>query len=187
MKLVKLCIASVLAISLNLTAQAQEFQKNSDVLNFGIGFGSALYGSGFNMTLPPISVSYEKGIVDGLIDGNGSIGVGGYAGIAGSKYSYHGFYHDYTTRYTYFVLGARGAFHYHFLNNLDAYAGLMLGFNVVSSTVSGNTPVNYSASDGGFTGSFFVGGRYYFNPQWAAMLEFGYGVSFVNIGVAYRF
>ena len=180
-------MVSILAVAFGITAQAQEFQKNTDVLNFGLGFGSALYASGYNMTLPPLSVSYEKGIVDGLIDGNGAIGVGGYFGITGSKDSYRDYNYNYTSKYTYFVLGARGAFHYHFVDNLDAYAGLMLGINVISSSVSGDTPVNYSASNGGFTGSFFLGGRYYFNPQWAAMLELGYGVSYINLGVAYRF
>jgi hypothetical protein len=35
--------------------------------------------------------------------------------------------------------------------------------------------------------SFFVGGRYYFSEFFAAMLELGYGVSYLNIGVALKF
>lgn len=187
MKLLNYIASLMFILMISTAATAQEFQKNTDVLNFGIGFGSSLYNGGYNMFLPPLSISYEKGILDGLIDGNASIGVGGYAGITGSKYNSRSYYTDYSIKYTHFIIGARGTFHYYMIDNLDAYAGVMLGANFVSVSTSGNLPIGYSHSNGGLIGSFFLGGRYYLTPEWAGFLELGYGVSYINLGAAYRF
>ncbi len=39
----------------------------------------------------------------------------------------------------------------------------------------------------GLVSSFFIGGRYYFSDSMAAMLELGYGVAYLNLGVAFKF
>ena len=166
-------------------AGAQDvFRKGDLVFNAGIGLNSSLYsGSGYKTTLPPLSVSGEYGITENMIGGNnGSIGVGGYLGFTGSRYEPVA---GYGAKYTSFILGARGAFHYQLVSNLDTYAGAMLGYNVVSSKVFGTGPA-FSASASGFTFSLFLGARYWFTPNVGAFAELGYGVSNINLGVAFR-
>ncbi|NTW32641.1 MAG: hypothetical protein HGB12_08465, partial [Bacteroidetes bacterium] len=42
---------------------------------------------------------------------------------------------------------------------------------------------NYS----GFAWTMFLGGRYFFNHDYGALLELGYGVTYINIGIAKKF
>jgi hypothetical protein len=78
-----------------------------------------------------------------------------------------------------FILGARGAFHYQFVGNLDTYAGLMLGYDIVSG--------NKTYAESEFAWGYYIGARYYFNSKFAVMAEIGDNVSLFSIGVAYKF
>jgi hypothetical protein len=140
-------------------------------------------GGQYGPDYPPVSASFEMGIKDGVLD-EGSIGVGGYVGFSRYKWEYLGWGWNYTN----FILGARGVFHYPFMDKLDTYAGLMLGFRVVSSKEFGDAVFryNYSSSSSGLVTSAFVGGRYYFSDNLAAMLELGYGISYINLGIALK-
>jgi hypothetical protein len=46
---------------------------------------------------------------------------------------------------------------------------------------------DYSGSSSGIRWAWFVGGRYYFKENFAAMLELGYGVAYINLGIALKF
>ena len=161
------------------SVHAQEvFRTGDGILNASIGVGSPVYSrwGDFSPLLPPLAVSYELGIMDNLFDGNASIGVGGYFGISSSRYRYSGA--TYTS--SSIVVGPRGSFHYYFVEDLDTYAGLLLGANFISNR-SDYGPV------GGFAVDAFVGARYYFQPNIAAMAEIGFGaIAFLNVGVALR-
>lgn len=177
-------LAIAVAVFFTVSSFAQEFEEGDKVINLGIGFGSNHYtGSLYNSSIPPISGSFEVGIKDGVLD-EGSIGVGGYLGFSRYKYEYLSWGYNYTN----IVLGARGIFHYPLLENLDTYTGLMLGFRVVSAKEFGDAVFgyNYSASSSGLAGAWFIGGRYYFSDAIAAMLELGYGVAYVNLGIAFK-
>lgn len=184
-KLLLLLVVVILTLS-QLMAQQSTFEKGNKVLNLGIGFGSTLYGSGSKVGIPPISASFEVGVADGILD-KGSIGVGGYLGYSSHKYSYSYLGSNDGWKYTNFVIGARGNFHYPLLDKLDTYTGLMLGFNVASSKWTGTGIETGKASSGGVVYAWFVGGRYYFSDAFAAMLELGYGIAYLNIGVALKF
>ncbi len=163
-----------------LNAQESTFDKGDKVLNLGLGLGTSLYsGIGYSGLIPPLSASLEVGVVDNVIE-KGVIGVGGYLGFA--SYKWDNYY-----RYTNIIIGPRGTFHYPFLDKLDTYAGLMIGYNIRSSNWIGTGSEIIDHSSGGIVSSFFLGGRYYFSEAMAAMLELGYGVSYLNIGVAFRF
>ncbi len=167
--------------------KAQEFEEGDKVLNLGIGFGSSFYtGTFYNASIPPVSASFEVGVKDGILD-EGSIGVGGYLGFSKYKWEY---LNNYGYNYTNFIIGARGVFHYPFIDKLDTYTGVLLGFRVVSSNSFGDPTGgfnNYTASSSGIVGSWYVGGRYYFSESLAAMLELGYGISYINLGIALKF
>ena len=158
-----------------LNAQTSTFDKGDKVLNLGLGLGSSLYSGGG--IIPPLSASLEVGVVDNIAE-KGVIGVGGYLGFA--SYGHTGYY-----KVTNIIIGPRGTFHYPLVDKLDTYAGLMIGYNVVSYHWTGIEGIAGSSS--GLVSSFFIGGRYYFSDAMAAMLELGYGVSYLNIGVAFKF
>ena len=167
---------AVLAIVGSISiANAQEvFHKGTTAINAGIGLGS-YYNS---LSIPPLSVSLDYGIVDNLINGNnGSISVGGFLGYTATKK----FYGDAGASIA--VLGARGAFHYQFAPKLDTYAGLMLSYDIVSS--------NYDAFANYIKGSrvdwsIFLGTRYYFTEKIGAFAELGYGFYNLNLGVTFK-
>jgi hypothetical protein len=175
----------VLVFSLTqLLAQQSTFEKGDKVLNLGIGFGSTFYsGSYYKAGIPPISASYEVGVKDGVLD-KGSIGVGGYLGYSSHKWEYS----NWGWKYTNIIIGVRGTFHYPLVDKLDTYTGLLLGYNIATSKEFGNSipGYNYSASSGGVAYSWYVGGRYYFSDKFAGMLELGYGITYLNLGIAIK-
>ncbi|NLF44178.1 MAG: hypothetical protein GX587_15915 [Bacteroidales bacterium] len=180
----------VAACSLQLAAQEPTFVKGDKVVNLGIGFGSILYsGTYYSTVIPPVSASFEMGIADGIAE-KGSIGVGGYLGISSYKWEYPYYYQGATWgyKYTNFILGARGVFHYPLVEKLDTYTGLMLGFNISTTKEFGTIDPLYTNNDsyGGLAYAWYVGGRYYFTESLAGMLELGYGISYLNLGVAFK-
>ena len=186
MKTQKFLLSILLVFGLHL-AQAQVVKKGEKILNLGLGLGNSYYsGYGYSSTLPPLSGSLEVIINDDLFDdGKGALGVGGYAGTFGYKYHIYGAGYDYTSKYTDFVLGPRGYVHYNFLDKLDTYTGLLIGYNIVSVSETGSYS-GYNVSSSGLIWSWFIGGRYYFNDNLAGMVELGYGIAYLNIGVALK-
>lgn len=167
-------------------SQTPAVSNSEKIINAGIGFGSTLYtGSGYTVTLPPLSVSYEQIIMDEVID-KGLIGVGGYIGYASYKYKYDYFGDEWGWNYSNFILGARGSFHYPLLDKLDTYTGLMLGYQIVSASEIGTVGTGYSASSSGLVWSWYAGGRYFFSDKFAGMLELGYGITYFNLGIAIK-
>jgi hypothetical protein len=183
-KLLALPLIAFFALS-QLSAQDPIFLKGDKVLNLGLGLGSSLYtGSFYKMQVPPLSASLEVGLVDEIID-KGSIGVGPYLGFASYKWEYSGWGYKYTN----FIIGGRGNFHYPFIDKLDTYTGLLVGFNIVSSSEFGNLVpgYDYSTASSGLVWSWFIGARYYFTDKIAGMVELGYGIAYLNLGVAMKF
>jgi len=163
-----------------LLAQDPTFNKGDKVANIGLGIGTSLYtGGGYSGVVPPLSASLEVGVVDNIIE-KGVIGIGGYLGYA--SYKWTNYY-----KYSNIIIGPRANFHYPFVDNLDIYAGLMIGYNIVSSNWIGTGTEIFDNTSGGIVSSFFIGGRYYFSESLAGMLELGYGVAYLNIGIALKF
>lgn len=167
-----------------LSAQESTFNKGDKVLNIGLGLGSTLFsGNYYKSQVPPLSASLEFGIVDGIAE-KGVIGVGPYLGYSSYKYDYL----ESGWKYSNFIIGARGNFHYPLVDKLDTYAGILLGYNISSSQIFGDPgSENHHGTSGGLVYSGFIGGRYYFSDSFAAMLELGYGITYLNIGVALKF
>lgn len=182
---IKILLFVILFASGSILANAQSVAKGDKILNLGIGLGTALYnGSYYKSSVPPISASLEVVLKDDVFNGKGALGLGGYLGYASYKWEYSGWGYKYSN----IIIGPRGYVHYSFLDKLDTYAGLLLGYNVVSSNEFGTSSgYNYSASAGGFIWSGFIGGRYFFNDKIAGMLELGSGITYLNLGVALKF
>ena len=184
MKKIFFLFIAVFFLGLDLFAQNTTFVKGDKVLNLGIGFGSTLYtGSYYTNRIPPLSASFEVGVKDELFDENSSLGIGGYFGYTGAKWDYSGYGWSYSSM----IIGARGSLHYQFIDKLDTYTGLMLGFNAVSSKSHGSAGTHTDPVSGGLVYSWYLGGRYYFSDNLAGLLELGYGIAYLNLGVALKF
>lgn len=170
------------------TATAQVYEQGKNIIHAGVGFGSAYYGTagaGTASYTPPIHVSFEHGLKE-------KIGIGGLIGMTGSKYVSTIPGGEYTIKYSYIVVGVRGAYHFYNEGKLDAYAGAMLGYNIASATTSATGPFAsfYNAaapSVGGVAFGGFVGGRYAFNDKFMAFGELGYSIAWLSVGVGYKF
>jgi hypothetical protein len=170
-------------------AQNNNFAKGDKVLNLGIGLGSTLYtGSYYSSKVPPVSVSLEFGFIDDFLDVQDlSLGLGGYFGYTSSRYESTWLGGSWGWDVSSIIIGPRGTLHYPFVDNLDTYTGLMLGYNVVTWKEFGSIPTGFGSSSSGIWWSYYIGGRYYFTDNVAAMLELGYGISYINLGVALKF
>ena len=173
----------------------EPFGKGSSAINLGIGFGNTIYtGAYYSMGFPTISVSYEYGIVEVPMGSSlkGIVSVGGLAGFGGSKYDYSYATWGYDVKTNYFLIAARGNYHFIFHDKFDPYAGIILGYYFGNSTVtysSGypNYLPTYSGSDGGFHGGAYAGVRWFFTPAFAVFSELGWNISIFTVGATFKF
>lgn len=166
------------------SAQESTFVKPDRVFSIGVGLGGNLY-SGYGSQIkriPAISLNYESCVKDQLFDEKSSLGVGALVGYSSAKYD--DAFGDWSWKSSTIIVGARGALHYALVDKLDTYTGLMLGYNIVSTKYTGST--NHGASGSGLSWAWYLGGRYYFNQSTAAFAELGYGISVLNVGVAFK-
>ena len=190
-----LVIALLSCLFLKAQDNTAPFQNGTNVVSAGIGFGSTYFGYAYGSSSPAISLQYERGVYT-IDEIPAVISIGGYLGVQSFKYTYHynssGYY--YKEQWSYKIIGLRGAFHYNGLNQdkIDVYAGLMLGYYINSykfeTNYYGNTAYNGTnnyANSFGLAG--YVGGRYFFTPNFGAFAELGYGISYVTIGVDGKF
>jgi hypothetical protein len=174
------------------------FQKRQIDINLGLGLGNRIIGVGATKVVPPLSASVEYGITD-------DISLGGYVGYTAASYSYtnldycgNGFgfnYYTDTYKWSYFILAARGAYHFgRFIkvDRLDTYAGLMLGNNFAKSSYSTTSPcanhIAYtSPAYGGAVFAAYAGARYGLTDHFGVFGELGFGIAYLNIGLNFKF
>ncbi len=167
-KLFLLFIAAFLM--LNVSLQAQTFEKGDLGLNVGIGLGYR----GF-----PVEVSATYGIVDDLFNLKGlTLSVGGYVGF--SSFSVNYWLSSY--RGTRFLPAVRVLAHYSFFDNFEVFAGPAAGFYIDHSN-SGYD------SDNGFHifGSVAAGAKYYFTDNFGVYAETGYSIGYFMVGATLKF
>ena len=174
---------------------SQPFDLGTNMINAGIGLGSSLGGFGYTSQTPAISASFEHGMWE--VGGPGVISLGGYLGYKSFKYTstYAGIggIYNYSQKWSYLIIGARSAYHYNGLeiDNIDLYGGAMLSFNNLSYNYTDNDPgYDYSGVgtySSGISLSLYAGGRYMFSDGVGAYLEAGYGISYLSLGVSFKF
>ncbi len=192
MKKVSILVILLICIySVNLFAQESvgktaeypiTFQSGEKIVQAGLGFGMmGVYG---DVVIPPISVSVD---IAKEIEGF-PVSFGGIIGLSKSEYDWTYLYSDeYKWTYTYFLLGARAAYHLKMKSEkIDPYGGIMLGYNIVSVKEPSNYPVGYSAKSSYMMYGFYGGARYFFNPKMAVYAELGYGFGYLNLGISYK-
>ena len=164
-------------IAVQASAQIPSFNQGDNVAGATIGFGGYYSGSYWNNVtrIPLISLYYENCVKDNLWDEKSSLGIGGMLGYTSVKYE------NWKTSTT--VLGFRGALHYAFVDKLDTYTGLMLGYNIISW----NDDIYKYGNGSHVYIAWFLGARYYFTDTFAALAELGVGAASINLGVAFKF
>lgn len=193
MKKIKICLFVLFFLPFTSFAQAV-YQIGSNVVGFGLGVGGNFGLSSSYQSAPAINFQYEHGLKQ---VGPGVLSLGAYLGF--KKYSYTSSFYGYTYSqdWKYTILGVRGAWHLQELkgvnlDKIDTYGGVMLSYNLLNYTYKDNDPSSTNFFIGDSYGSSvgitpFVGARYYFVNNLAGMVEFGYGMTYINIGLAYKF
>lgn len=156
---------------------SRQFKPGEWDVSPGIGLGATIGGTGVTTEIPALSVSVENAV-------SRRISIGGYAGV----YAIGVTYTDGVTgvevsgSYTYIIFGARASYHFKLIDHCDTYFGLLLAYNFGKATIA-----DQSASAQAIIPGSFIGCRYRFAKNTAAFIEFGYGVTAVNIGMNFRF
>ena len=135
-KMLLLMSLTGLAMSVN----AQRFVKGTNIVSAGIGLGSSILSYSGTSQTPALSLQYEKGIWD--MGGPGVISLGGYVGYKGYKYTGKFDAYNYSQKWHYTVIGVRSAYHYNGIRseNIDVYGGVMLSYNILSYSITDNSP-----------------------------------------------
>jgi len=171
-------VGLLISVVFSGSANAQVYRQGDGILSVGIGFGLASgtigglgdLGGGFG----PISLGYEAIVSDSR---SGSFGVGALVGarLGTGVLS--------ANRFT--IMG-RAAYHFNVSREFDLYAGLGLGVHIQTWKLE-LLGMSTSESTTSFAYGLFFGGRYYISDAMALYAELGYGVTFVNIGLAFKF
>ncbi len=159
-----------------------------------VGGGVGLVGVDGSVTLPPVTLMFdyitEQNLSFGFVGGRASTKWTNTIQLLNySTFEYENYEYGYEYGYTFFA--ARGG--YHFVNNekIDVYAGLLLGYVVVSASaiLPENIPENLvpSASTNYMLYGGFGGIRLFLSPNFGLYAEGGYGVSLANGGIVIRF
>lgn len=163
-----LCLASFQTIAQKNEKVTEDvcFDEKTSVLQAQLGLGG-----GFGL---PISVVYEKAINEKMGVG-GMLGYGRYStGITGFNYSVNNI-----------LIGGRFHYHLYTTDKIDVYGAANLGYNVASASYPSSWTLP-KAKVGGVYWGINAGGRYYFSEKLAAVAELGYGISYLNLGVAMK-
>ena len=164
-------------------AFSQAVEGGNKIINLNVGF-VAQFNNG-NIQIPPISASFDYIVSQA---GPGYIGLGALAGYATSKEELRLYPGNYYT-YNFILLAARGTYHWFPGQNdkIDTYAGVTIGYNIVSHKYSGFANATDISQKSAMLGGMFAGIRYFITPRLGINAEFSYGVSAVSIGGSFKF
>lgn len=176
-------LAAVIVIVSSISVFAQTFEQGKKYAHLGIGIGSAYSFSDSKMGIPPIHASLEVGITE-------NIGIGGLVGYTSSKYEQSFLGDSYSWKFSYLILGARGAYHFTTVEQCDLYAGVMLGYNVASAKFeSTNSELEKYVTEpkvGGVAYAGFVGARKNIGENFTIFGELGYSIAYLSAGVCFN-
>lgn len=181
----KVLLTLILLFFVSTISFAQfEVGKSHAGPSIAIGFGG--WGLGFGA-----DYEYGMSLKDIGVEAPGKLGVGAIA----RYYSFDlGAYGTSSWSYTNIIIGAQGNYHFNLENNkIDPWVGLVLGFNIASTSYDGPNAswVDSFVADsyGGLFFNFNAGVRYWFSPTMAARVGFGGGniVSSLILGVDFKF
>ena len=169
-----------------------QFEAGDNVLGVGVGvlggYGVGLSGASQS---PAITAHFDHGMGD---LGPGTWGLGGFVGYKTITYDDRYLnYYNYDWKYTFFVLGARGTWHYNdwHSSDWDTYGIVMLAYRSVSFSDKTNygaygNLTHYTYSGSGIDLGLGIGARYWFSDKVGAYAEAGYGLTTLQLGVGFK-
>ncbi len=171
------------------TIHAQAFQKDSKMINAGLGFGWSYYHGSYDnvSSFPNIEVSYEQGIYE--LEDVGPISVGGILGFSHSQRDFNSGAISINQKWNDIYAAARGKLYLNeILDNpkFDLYAGLSLGLRYINYKVSDNYNDPDRPNDLNLMLNVFGGVRYFITDQVAIYGEVGYGIAYLTIGATFK-
>lgn len=184
--LVALLLSCFVITSVNAQNTSETFANKDNVIGVSFGIGGVYGFNSYSAQTPVFGAQYERGIVE--LKMGGVIGVGGFIGYKGYTYKFKGpFSNELKYKYGIVIIGARGNFHYDLFKvpKLDTYGGSMIAFHFVNDKDEPDAVV--SDHGNAVYASIYAGARYYFAPQVSGFAEVGYGVSWLTMGMTFKF
>lgn len=176
----------VASMTQSITASSSfknSYENASWLLSPGIGLGlGGFYGS---TSIPPISIALDRQTEIG--SEKLPFSFGGYAAYSSSSENFA----SVKFSYSYIIVGARGLFYFNRwvkVSNLDLYAGLLIGYNIV--TVSSSSPLlGYSVGASALVATALAGARYYLSQNIGIFGELGFGSGYgaLTVGMTFKF
>ncbi|MBA3705601.1 MAG: hypothetical protein H0W84_06780 [Bacteroidetes bacterium] len=180
------------------------FDGNSNVINIGIGFGGGdnyykiAKDSTYSYIIDPVyNLTYEHGLPKKI--GPGYLGLGIYFGYQTSRYRFtnshffDGNYYEQNWKHT--MISIRTAYHWDVLNTMhtEVYIGGQVGVRIQNYSYSTNDtssnkdafkldPKTYFPSC-----AIFIGARRYFTKNFSFFSEASYGISYITLGLNFKF
>jgi len=162
-----------------LAQTERSIEKGTWVLGFGVGPGTHYFGNGLGLG-PAVKVNFETGMWE---LGPGVLTLGGEAAFS---MFWHHWGTDWDETWINMMFGARSAYHYGWnVKRLDTYGGIPLGLGFTLHSFDEQTGYK------GFTPFYpylgiFLGASYFFTDVIGINGEFGYNVSYANIGMVFK-
>jgi len=173
------------------------FKKGGIDLNIGLGLGR--WGSRYYTNYsPPINLALDFGASD-------NVNLGAFFAYSRTKYNFNGndlhqgnlYQYSYSYKYSFYTIGLRGAYHFGDLigeENLDVYVGGMIGNSFVKYSYTYDDPYqtrgdihsSSSTRGRGFVWGLYGGARYFLTKKVGVYGEFGWGLSYANIGLTLK-
>jgi len=184
-------LVTAMIVFTGMAGFTQAFEKGSNAINLGMGFGNTAYHESYYYGFfPSLSGSYEYGIVNVPMGSklNGVVSVGGYLGWSTSNYD-KDWNEDYYYHYNNFIIAVRGNYHFIFHDRFDPYAGLWFGGRIQAGHWKGNGdhPEDWEPAKSSPAAGVYVGARWFFTEGFGVYAEMGYLISVINIGVTFKF
>lgn len=177
-----------------VTAQNTQIKVGDSQVSAGIGLVPTFVGDKGDVIVPPISLNYTYQV-------SGKFSLGAFASYSSTtspliKYN-DGSTNVFETKLL--MVGIRPAVHFLNMENWDIYGGFSFGYNIPMIDVNSNTPEGpktgddvgptptfYREAENNFSYSGFIGATYFVKKNLGIYGEIGYGISLLNIGVAYK-
>jgi len=179
-----------LFIAFSANSFSQTLQAGEQTIGLGLGIPSITQNY-TTFTTPSLNAFYEYGFTNKV--GIGHIGGGAIMSMAGADYDYN------DGKYRHFLIGPRASYHFDMADLtgdrawdvVDVYAGVMSGLRFEQykwdyTNINGNK-VTEKKNDTSLITDVFVGIRYAFAKNVGVYAEAGYGVSYLTLGISFRF
>lgn len=191
-------IAAIIMMAGTTMAQSNyaKFNKGDIAINvdYGLGAFNKIDGYDFDDAIlsHSIGVSGEYGIMDGMINGKASIGVGGQFGLGFGREKYDGPGFENKTIATRIRIATRGVFHYQFAPQFDTYGGMTFCFvdidNYTFKSKTEGSEIKADHTDTNFIEPrLFAGARYMVSDSFGVNIETTWDrFAFVAFGVTFK-